>query len=568
VKQEINRREFIKTSSRIAGIGIMGGSFILKGCQTKQDFDLVIKNGLIYDGLGSLPILADIGIVGNFIGKIGNIPSGKGKHVIDANGFSVSPGFIDAHDHTDCGLLVNPKAESAVRQGITTLVSGNCGSSPFPIAKEIHEEFKENLKETYQIQLDWVDLKGFFSRLERIGIALNYATLVGQGTIRGAVVGFNDRAAKPDELKRMKSLVEENLIDGAIGLSSGLEYAPGSYASPEEIIELCQVVSRMKGVYASHMRSEGDNLIESLDETIEVGRRTGVTLQISHFKAAYPRNWHKLDDAFKKVEQAREEGIPIFCDRYPYTAGSSGLSFYFPLWARQGTTEEFINRLKDPTLDSRIRAHIRSQEEKIGSWDKVFITSVLTEKNQKFQGKNILQAAQETGKEPFEFMRDILIEEKNQVSMVVFMMSEENLKRVLSHPLVGIGCDGSAIAPYGLLGGGKPHPRSYGTFPRVLGKYVREEKILTTEEMIKKMTSIPADRFGFSNRGKLQTGCFADLVIFDEEKIIDKATYEDPHQYPVGVEYVLVNGQIVIERGDHTGLLPGKILRKKVEGIE
>lgn len=568
MKQELSRRDFIKNSSRIAGIGFLGGSFLLKGCQTKQDFDLVIKNGLIYDGLGSSPILADIGIQGNTIGKIGIIPSGKGKRVIDANGFSISPGFIDAHDHTDCGLLVNPKAESAVRQGITTLVSGNCGSSPFPIAEEIYEEFKENLKETYQIQLDWIDLKGFFSRLEQTGTALNYATLVGQGTIRGAVVGFNDRAAKPDELEKMKSLVQENIKDGAIGLSSGLEYAPGSYASKEEMIELCQVVSRMKGVYASHMRSEGDYLIESLDETVEVGRRTGVRLQISHFKAAYPRNWHKLDAAFSKLEQAQQEGISIFCDRYPYTAGSTGLNFYFPLWARQGTTEEFITRLKDPTLESRIRAHVRSQEEKIGAWDKVFITSVLTDKNQKFQGKNILQAAQESRKEPFEFMRDILIEEKNQVGMVVFMMDEENLKRVLSHPLVGIGCDGSAIAPYGLLGGGKPHPRSYGTFPRVLGKYIREEKILTTEEMIKKMTSIPAERFGFSGRGKLQTGYFADLVIFDEEKIIDKATYEEPHQYPVGIEYVLVNGQMVVESGNHTGLLPGKILRKKVEGIE
>jgi len=567
MKQEISRRDFLKTSSRIAGIGIVGGSFLLKGCRTKQDFDLVIKNGLIYDGLGNSPVLADIGIKGDMIGKIGNIPAEKGKQVIDADGLSVSPGFIDAHDHTDCGLLINPKAESAVRQGITTLVSGNCGSSPFPVAEEIYDELRENLNEQYQIQLDWVDLKGFFSRLEQKGMALNYATLVGQGTIRGAVVGFNDRAAKPEEMERMKDLIKGNIGDGAVGLSSGLEYAPGSYASSEEIIELCQAVSQMKGVYASHMRSEGDYLLESLDETINVGRRTGVTLQISHFKVAYPRNWHKLDDALSKLEQAEKEGISIFCDRYPYIAGSTGLSFYFPLWARQGSTEEFISRLKNPMLENRLREYVRSQEEKLGSWDKVFITSVVTEENLDFQGKNILQAAQETGKEPFEFMRDILIEENNQVGMVSFMMKEENLKRVLSHPLVGVGCDGSAIAPYGLLGRGKPHPRSYGTFPRVLGKYVREEKILTAEEMIKKMTSIPAHRFGFLNRGKLQTGYFADLVIFDEKRIIDRATYEEPHQYPVGVEYVLVNGQVVIDRGDHKGVLPGRILRKKVGAV-
>jgi N-acyl-D-amino-acid deacylase len=536
---------------------------LLKGCTTQKDFDLVIKNGLVYDGLGSSPVSTDIGIQGDIIGKIGKIPSGRGKHVIDAQGLSITPGFIDVHDHTDIGLLVNPKAESAVRQGITTLVSGNCGSSPFPVAEAIYDEFRENLQEIYKIQLDWIDLKGFFSQLEQKGMAVNYATLVGQGTIRGAVVGFNDRAAKPEEVEKMKNLVENNIKDGAFGLSSGLEYAPGSYASSEEIIELCRVVSRMKGVYATHMRDEGDRLLESLEESVDVSRRTGVTLQISHFKVAYPRNWNKLDDALSKLENAQKEGISVFCDRYPYTAGSTGLSFYFPLWARQGTTEKFLSRLKNPSMENRLREYVRSQEEKLGSWDKVFITSVVTDKNQGFQGKNILQAAKETGKDPYEFMRDILIEEENQVGMVSFMMTEENLRRVLSFPLVGIGCDGSAIAPYGLLGRGKPHPRSYGTFPRVLGKYVRDEKISTMEEMIKKITSIPADRFGFSNRGKLQPGYLADIVVFDEKRIKDQATYEDPHQYPVGIEYVLVNGQTVIDKGEHSGNLPGRILRKK-----
>lgn len=563
MKKEMNRREFIKNSSRIAGIGIAGSSFLLKGCTSKKDFDLVIKEGLVYDGLGGSPVSTDIGIKGDIIGKIGKIPSGSGKQVIDARELSISPGFIDVHDHTDIGLLVNPRAESAVRQGITTLVSGNCGSSPFPVAEEIYDEFRDNLQDLYNLQLDWIDLKGFFSQLEQKGTAVNYATLVGQGTIRGAVVGFNDRAAKPEEIEKMKNLVEKNIKDGAFGLSSGLEYSPGSYAASEEITELCRVVSRMGGVYATHMRDEGDHLLESLEESIDVSRRTGVTLQISHFKVAYPRNWHKLDEALSKLENAKKEGISIFCDRYPYTAGSTGLSFYFPLWARQGTTEEFLNRLKNTTLENRLREYVGSQEEKLGSWDKVFITSVVTDKNQGFQGKSILQAAKETGKGPYEFMRDILIEEENQVGMVTFMMNEDNLKRVLSFPLVGIGCDGSAIAPYGLLGRGKPHPRSYGTFPRVLGKYVRDEKISTMEEMIKKMTSIPAERFGFSNRGKLQMGYLADLVVFDEKRVKDLATYDDPHQYPVGIEYVLVNGQIVIDRGEHSGTLPGGILRKK-----
>ena len=567
MKQEMSRREFLKNSSRIAGLGIAGSSLLLKGCNTGKDFDLVIKNGLIYDGLGGPPVSADIGIQSDVIGKIGQIPSRRAKQVIDAQGLSISPGFIDVHDHTDFGLLVNPKAESAIRQGITTLVSGNCGSSPFPVAEEIYDEFHENLQKIYEIQLDWIDIKGFFSRLEQKGMAVNYASLVGQGTIRGAVVGFNDRPAKPEEVEKMKDLLEENIKEGAFGLSSGLEYAPGSYASSEEINELCRVVSRMKGVYATHMRDEGDRLLESLEESIDVSRKTGVMLQISHFKVAYPRNWSKLDDALLILKNAQKEGISIFCDRYPYTAGSTGLSFYFPLWARQGTTEEFLSRLKNPSIENRLREYVHSQEEKLGSWDKVFITSVVTDKNQRFQGKSIFQAAIETDKEPYEFMRDILIEEKNQVGMVSFMMKEENLKRILGFPLVGVGCDGSAIAPYGLLSGGKPHPRSYGTFPRVLGKYVRDEKISTMEEMIKKITSIPADRFGFSNRGKLQPGYLADIVVFDDEEIKDLATYEDPHQYPVGIEYVLVNGQIVIAKGEHSGHLPGRILRKKAVKI-
>ncbi|MCK4264668.1 MAG: amidohydrolase family protein, partial [Candidatus Aminicenantes bacterium] len=250
--------------------------------------------------------------------------------------------------------------------------------------------------------------------------------------------------------------------------------------------------------------------------------------------------------------------------RYPYIAGSTGLSFYFPLWAKQGTTEEFLTRLKDPTLESKLRAHTAEQEKKLGSWDKVVISTVISEKNRIFEGKSVLQGAKETGKDPYEFMRDLLIEENNSVSMVTFMMKEENLKKILAHPLVGVGCDGSARAPYGLLGKGKPHPRNYGTFPRILGKYVREEKIVSLPEMLKKMTSIPAEKFGFEKRGILQKEYFADIVIFDENRVIDKATWKEPHQYPEGIEYVLVNGQVVIKEGEHTENLPGKVLRKQV----
>lgn len=564
MKKAISRRDFLKTSSRLAaaaGVGSCG--ILLKGCSSKKDFDLILKRGRVYDGLGQKPFSADIGISGQTIKEIGRISSSRGKAVIDAKDLSVCPGFIDTHDHSDIGLLVNPRAESHIRQGITTLVSGNCGSSPFPVPEEIFEEQRENLREQFALELDWMDIKGFFSRLEEKGLACNYATFVGQGTIRGAAMGFNDRPPKPEELERMKLLVAENIKQGAIGLSSGLEYSPGSYAQPDEITELCRVVSQLGGMYASHMRDEGDFLLESLDETMDIAGRTGIRIQISHFKVAYPRNWHKINAALARLDEAKDKGIDLFCDRYPYTAGSTGLSFNFPLWARQGTTEEFLARLKDPSLENRLRAHILEREEKIGAWDKVVITDVVTEKNKGFEGRSVQEGAQETGKDPFEFMRDLLIEEKNRVGMVIFMMKEENLMKILAHPLVGIGCDGSAMAPYGLLSQGKPHPRSYGTFPRVLGKYIRDEKIMPFEAMIKKMTSAAAEHFGFTGRGTLRVDHKADLVIFDEEHVIDKATWKDPHQYPEGIIYVIVNGTAVVHEEEHTGRLPGQILKKQ-----
>ena len=560
----ITRRRFLgETARAVAAASVVGGGLVLNGCSSRKDFDLVIKDGLVYDGLGNPGLVTDIGISRDLIKYLGKISYSRGRAVLEARGLAVAPGFIDVHDHSDVQLLVNPKAESAVHQGITTTISGNCGSSPFPIADEIFEQEKDSLKKWYEIDLTWRDIRGFFSRIEEKGIALNYGTLVGQGAIRGAAMGFNDRAPKPAELEKMKALVSENLKIGALGLSSGLEYTPGSFAQPDELVELCKIVALAGGVYATHMRDEGDTLIESLMETIDVAKKSGVSVQISHFKVAYPRNWGKIGAAIVKIEEAKKDGVDIFCDRYPYIAGATSLDFNFPLWARQGTTEEFLSRLKDPYQDAKLRSYIAEREKKLESWDKVVISYVLTEKNRKFEGKNILEASREAGKPPYEFMRDLLIEENDQVGIVIFMMKEENLTRILAHPLVGIGTDGEARAPYGLLGRGKPHPRVYGTFPRAIGKYVREEKLLKLEEMLKKMTSVPARRFGLQKRGVVRAENIADLVIFDPDKIIDKATWKEPHQYPAGVEYVLVNGEIVIDKGSHTGKLPGKILRKK-----
>ncbi len=565
MKKKMDRRTFLKQTAKAATLASLSGCGpLLQGCRAGKKYDLLIKNGLIYDGRGGPPFTADIAITGDIITAIGKIKSSRGITVVSAENLAVAPGFIDVHDHSDLSLIINPRAESVIHQGITTLLSGNCGSSPFPIAAEVFEEARESAKKVYDLDLTWKDMAGFFSRLEEKGIALNYSTLVGHGSVRGAAMGFNDRKPSPAELERMKNLVEEHIRGGAFGLSSGLEYTPGSFAQPEEIAELCRVVASYDGVYATHMRNEGDLLLESLDESIGAARLSGARLEIGHLKVAYPRNWSKIDAALARLEQAHSDGVDIFCDRYPYIAGSTGLSFYFPLWARQGTTEEFLHRLQDPSLDAKLRSSLVEQEKKLGSWDKVVISSVVSEKNRNLQGKNILEAAKGNGKEPYDFIRDILIEEKDLVGMIAFTMSEDNLRKILAHPLVGVGCDGSAVAPYGILGRDKPHPRNYGTFPRVLGKYVREERILPLEEMIKKITSIPAHRFGFEKRGSLQPGFFADLVIFDPDKIEDKATWVNPHQYPVGIEYVIVNGQIVVKHGEHTGRLAGQLLKKKV----
>ncbi|MEA1886555.1 MAG: D-aminoacylase [Bacteroidota bacterium] len=564
MKSKYTRRQFLQTTAKGAlFIGAGGSQLIMQGCAGNGKYDLIITGGVVYDGLGKPAREVDIAIRDDRIVLVGeNLARQRAGRIIQADGMAVSPGFIDMHTHTDIGLLANPLAESHIRQGITTEISGNCGSSPFPVADEVYEEMKKVLKEEYDINLDWKDINGFFRRLEEKGMALNYVTLLGQGDLRGKVVGFDDRPATPEQIARMKTILEENIKAGAWGLSTGLEYAPGSYATTEEIIELCHVVAASDGIYASHMRDEGDTLLEAMDEAMRITREAGVSTQISHFKVAYPRNWHKIDAAIEKLDKARDEGLPVMADRYPYIAGSTGLSLYFPLWARKGTTKDFIARLKDPGLDEKLRAHVQEQGEKIGSWENVCICSVATDRNRHLEGKNILEASTEAGKDTYDFMRDLLIEEENQVSMISFMMKEENLQRILAHPLVSVGSDGSAVAPYGVLHKGKPHPRFYGTFPRVLGKYVREEKIMSLPEAIRKMTSVPADKFGFSGRGRIGEGYYADLVIFDPGRVTDRATWEDPHQYPEGIEYVVVNGEVAVEGGESTGTLAGRILKK------
>ena len=560
----MRRRQFLKrTAGGALGAGLAGSSLLIKGCGLGKEYDLMIIGGTVFDGSGSPGVRADIAVKGGKIAAIGaSLDSSKAREVIEAKGMAVAPGFIDPHTHTDIHLLVNPKAESKIRQGVTTEVGGNCGGSCVPVADKDFEERKELLKERFDLDLTWNDITGFFGQLEKRGSAVNYAMLVGNGTLRNMVIGPYDRPATEEELTRMKRLVTENMQAGAVGLSSGLEYAPSNFASTEELVELCREVARYGGKYATHMRSEDDLLLEAIDEAVTIARDAQVSLQISHFKACYRRNWDKLDAAFEKVEQAQKELGNVLCDRYSYHAYSTGLSMFFPMWAREGETEDFINRLKDESLDSRIREYVMEREEMIGSWDNVLISSVHTDGNKHVVGKTVLAAAKEAGKPGYEFARDLIIEEENRVSMIGFAMSEDNLKRVLAHPRVVVGSDGNSLADYGPLSEGIPHPRSYGTFPRVLGRFVREEQIMPLETAVRKMSGLTADQFGFTGRGYLREGYFADAVVFNPDTVIDRATWSEPHTYPAGIDYVVVNGRIVIREGEHTGELPGMILKQ------
>ena len=557
MKKEISRREFIRTSSK-AGLFIgLAGTNLLRG-SSNETFDLIIKNGVVVDGISNTEYRADIGILGEQIKKVGNLQNAKAASVIDAADRFVSPGFIDIHTHTDTEILINPKAESKIRQGVTTELGGNCGSSAFPLKQPISESAKRRA-ESNGITRDWTDLSGFHAAIARKGTAVNHATLIGQGTVRSFVMGNDQREPTPEELETMKKNVAEAMEQGAFGISSGLEYTPSGFADTSELIELCSIVSRYGGFYATHMRSEDETVLEAVAEAIHISETANLPLQIAHFKAVGSNNWWKLPKMFDLVERAASRGLPVTVDRYPYIAFSTGLSIIFPQWALDGGMSKLIGRLKDKDIRLSMKAETLKKVEGYG-WDKIVISNVQKEKNNHLVGKNIGEAAAQANSDPYEFVCDLIVDEGQDVSHIGFGMNEETTEAVLKHPLAMLGSDGSSLAPYGPLSGGKPHPRNYGTFPRFLGHYVRERKILTLSQAIKKISSMPASKLGLRNRGSIRPGNYADIVVFDPNNIADKATFIDPHQYPVGIDYVLVNGTVVVDHGKHTEKLPGKVL--------
>ncbi len=565
-QKQISRRQFIQDTGLGIGGAVVACSCGLLGC-SRSEFDLIIEDGMVYDGSGAEPKQMDIGVLGDRIAVLGKLKNRTARSRLSAAGLAIAPGFIDIHTHTETELLIDPHAQSKVRQGVTTELAGQCGDSVAPLTAEMRASWHERLMREYGVPVDWTDFRGFYRRLQQNGMLTNWLTMVGQGTLREHVVGKDNRPATPVEISQMQQLTLTCFNQGVWGISSGLEYTPGSFATADEIAALCSVMSsedksRPSGIYATHMRNEDDTVEEALTEAITIAQQAGIALQVSHLKASGKRNWYKTPKLLQMLDEARRRGQRVTADRYPYIAYSTGLSALFPLWSREGGTEKFLARLQQSELLPKIQAEVQFKIDRLGDWHAVLISGVETEKNKWMQGKRIDDIAAQLQQAPFELTRQLLLEDQTHVSMCGFGMSEEDTKLILNHPAVAIGSDGSALATTGKLSTGHPHPRAFGTFPRVLGKYARDEQLFALAEAIRKMTSLPAGILGLPYRGLLKPGYFADLVIFDPQQIADVATYENPKQYPVGIPHVLVNGEWVILNSELTDRRPGKILLK------
>jgi N-acyl-D-aspartate/D-glutamate deacylase len=527
-----------------------------------MEIDLLIKNGIVYDG-GNVPSFrADIGISGGSITLVGKFDGREPDLSIDARGLAVSPGFIDTHAHSDFTLVADPRAEGKICQGITTEINGNCGMSAAPLHGMTRERREEDLREL-GIRERWSTLTEYFTLLEKRGIGLNIATLAGHGNIRGSVMGYGDRGPSGRELRDMRDMLREATEEGAIGLSTGLIYPPGIYSDAGELAELSRVLKEGGLIYTSHMRSEGDRLTEAVGEVIEIGRKAGVKVHISHIKAAGKRNWQKADRVCSMLDEARSSGVRLTCDRYPYTASATDLDAILPSWVYEGGNEEEMKRLRDEVTRARIAEEMGQQVLSDDYWKGVIISSVVSEENRWMEGKTVADIGGRLGLDGIGLVFRVLVEENLRVGAIFMSMSEENLLKFLSLPFCMIGSDSSARCFDGPTKTRKPHPRTFGTFPRFFGRYVRGEGLLDLSEAVYRATMLPAQTFGLAGRGRLAEGMRADITVFDPGKVLDRASFEDPFRMPEGIRYVLVNGVPALWDGSFTGRLAGKVLRGK-----
>jgi N-acyl-D-amino-acid deacylase len=528
--------------------------------------DIVIRNADVIDGTGKPAYRADVAVNEERIADIGDLSSISAKHVIDADGCVVAPGFIDMHSHADFSLPIWPTADSMLHQGITTAVVGQCGLSPAPLLDESREEvvaaisgfFGEFVKDVpWQ---EWSSVGDYLNFLTRQGVSPNVLQLVGQGVIRASIMGLGEGRADQDQITRMQDQVAVAMAQGAIGLSTGLIYPPGSFTATEELIALTQTVGERNGYYFSHIRGEGDTLLEAVEEAIRIGRETAAPVQISHFKAAREDNWDKSSKALELISRAQSEGLDVTADVYPYLAGSTSLVTMLPQWAHVGGPGEILKRLADPDTRTKMKVDMQTGGFARGiAWNSVLITS--SPYKTEYEGCYVSELAAQTGSNPYNWVFDALVETQLDMGMALFGMSEENRLQEIQFPAMMICTDGFGLATTGPLARGVPHPRNYGAFPRVLGRYVRDLQVLTLEQAVYKMTGRPAQKLRLEDRGIIAPGFAADLVVFDPALVSDRATYDNPHQYAAGIPYVLVNGQFVIRDGSHTGARPGAVLR-------
>lgn len=529
-------------------------------------FDLILTQGTIYDGLGNKAIHNDIAIKGTRIAAIGDLKRYHSQYkTLNIKNLVVSPGFIDIHSHSDVYYLIHPQAESKIRQGVTTEVIGNCGVSAAPLYGAFKLRRKQEWKK-FGVKVTWSSFNEYINRLNNQGIALNVVPLIGHGNIRGAIKGFSNRPPTSREKKRMQDLLYKVLEEGAWGLSTGLIYIPGMYADTKELVDLVKIAAECNRIHTTHIRGEGDSLIEAIKEAVAIAEKTGVNFQISHLKAGSPRNWDKLPEVFRIIEGAKEKGLSIHCDRYPYIASNTDLDVILPDWFNKMSLKKRKRGLfyyRDKLIE-----YLRNDLEK-GWQDIVRIGRTNSRVNKWTQGLSISEIAKRKGKKPEKIVLEMLKREDFQVQAMFFCMREDNLCKILKKPYVMIGSDSSLRTVEGPLAIGHPHPRTFGTFPRILSRYTGKGKV-SFSNAIWKMTGMPADKLGLNDRGRIKKGAYADLVVFDPQRIKDKATYKKPFQYPEGIKYVLVNGEIVFENGQCTGKLPGKVLLRndKIETVE
>jgi len=544
----------LMTAIRTALTFVMVATLVVSSQAAPPPFDVLISGGTVYDGTGGPGRRVDVGIRGDRIVAIGALTEATAPTVVDAHGLAVAPGFINMLSWSTVSLIADGRSQSEIRQGVTTEIFGE-GTSMGPLNPEMRRLLIAGQTDI-KFEVPWTTLSEYLTYLERRGISPNVASFIGAATIRTHVLALDDVQPTPAQLDEMRALVRREMAAGALGIGSALIYAPGTYAHTAELIEMSKVAAQYRGKYISHMRSEGTHLLEAVDELIRISREAGLPAEIYHFKVAGPKNWDKIDAAIAAVEKARREGVRVTANMYLYAASSTGLSAQIPAWAHNGGNSELFKRLADPDTHARIAKEMRAQ----GPMSRTILTTFRTESLRPLIGKTLQDVAQTRGQDEVETLLNLVLEDRSRVGAVFFSMSEDDVKKILRKSWVSICSDGASMAPEGAFLLTSTHPRAYGNFARLLGKYVRDEKVISLEDAVHRLSGLPATNLGLDHRGFLQDGMFADVVVFDPASVADRATFEQPQQYAVGVKHVFVNGVQVIKDGEHTGAKPGRAL--------